>query len=650
MRMHSKEQLAQGKSNIERAISFLKTVIVPDFDFSSEVFSFHSTEEIFEEAKKAQLLKETNEVAVSFEIVINAFSIICDNFKPTDFQDYKTGVGNLGTLSYPGSDQDDIYEDVIFLLAVNLFNWDIATNLVKIGQHDFWEFIIKVSNTLNLLEINHFEFLKGLETHQENIQGNYGIHSLYQSYQGWAGEESASAKILLSEILKDQSHLRLTFVPPLIRGVAVASGNEAAFLFIKYWLDPFAPLQSEYVLLGLSTLRYSGSDDHDMKIALFILEHLRGDSSGNEVLSCQVHLNLFVFCKAAREGLKALAGSISNPQCAYLIFSAIWREKLYDNYGKLISEIILDMPPVNPENMGIMRIVNYLLFDLIANTPKLVNSLIHNWLTSDKWTADDIVKFKDFFERASINHSDFVDNWIFETLQKREMKLHLGLMRLAWQNNFSPSYKPSFPLERLELCNDQNLEWLIRKTLGFILDKELLRPLIISILLKKNLSQNMKKFIKDIFLEYIFYNYPSTKEWLNDLERTAKSQSFKRFVKDLQEQSDLYFDRIYEAPILEELKGSEVRHGIYHKWLSHQTQKQMEETRNSSETFMSMIPAINLKGGKRWFSKVDGRYSEKRALTQFQHSGELPRAEFIDPLGQERLRIFNRMFGHEAYY
>ena len=105
---------------------------------------------------------------------------------------------------------------------------------------------------------------------------------------------------------------------------------------------------------------------------------------------------------------------------------------------------------------------------------------------------------------------------------------------------------------------------------------------------------------------------------------------------------DQYFQDRNRLIKLKEIQPSEERMNAYWKKEGKVQAEKMKESQKTSSPIFEMAKTVNLKSGGTWFSKIDGQYSRKSSLGTFQYSGELPRKQLIDPIGQMRHQVYYR--------
>lgn len=82
----------------------------------------------------------------------------------------------------------------------------------------------------------------------------------------------------------------------------------------------------------------------------------------------------------------------------------------------------------------------------------------------------------------------------------------------------------------------------------------------------------------------------------------------------------------------------------YDKIQSKKFNKSYKESEAKSPSFFNTLKTINYRTGKSIFAKFEGKYTEKMTPALISHSGEMPRGEFIDPIGQKKERLLWQNF------
>src|SRR5690606_10951762 len=95
----------------------------------------------------------------------------------------------------------------------------------------------------------------------------------------------------------------------------------------------------------------------------------------------------------------------------------------------------------------------------------------------------------------------------------------------------------------------------------------------------------------------------------------------------------------YNLPLMKEFSPSEDRLKIYNKIQSKIFSKSFEKNENERNSLASMFPTVIFRTGKSMFTKFEGQYSDKLTPALISHRTEMPRGEFIDPIGQAKKRL-----------
>ena len=72
--------------------------------------------------------------------------------------------------------------------------------------------------------------------------------------------------------------------------------------------------------------------------------------------------------------------------------------------------------------------------------------------------------------------------------------------------------------------------------------------------------------------------------------------------------------------------------------------KDYKEDQANDTGFLGMVTTLYFRSGKTSFAKFEGEYSGHMEPKLISHSAEMPRGEFIDPVGQKIRRLEGRAF------
>jgi hypothetical protein len=82
----------------------------------------------------------------------------------------------------------------------------------------------------------------------------------------------------------------------------------------------------------------------------------------------------------------------------------------------------------------------------------------------------------------------------------------------------------------------------------------------------------------------------------------------------------------------------------YDKIQNKKFRKMYKETEDNSSPLRGLFKNLHYRAGASSFTKYNGEYTERMTPGVVSHKGEMPRGEFIDPIGQKKERLLWQNF------
>lgn len=174
--------------------------------------------------------------------------------------------------------------------------------------------------------------------------------------------------------------------------------------------------------------------------------------------------------------------------------------------------------------------------------------------------------------------------------------------------------------------------------MGFVYDKDLASSLLFSILESKSNIEETVNLIKKAYFGFLIFNYYSVQEYLKGKKKGA-TKRIRGIIDEICDTSNQYYDAFGNLPIMNEFSPSEIRMNHFNNVQSKLFSKSFEENKGGQNSFLDMVTTINFRTGKSSFAKFEGQYSDMMTPKLISHSTEMPRGEFIDRVGQLKLRL-----------
>jgi hypothetical protein len=290
---------------------------------------------------------------------------------------------------------------------------------------------------------------------------------------------------------------------------------------------------------------------------------------------------------------------------------------------QLIEFIALGWDYSSGQQASLPKILDTTFIELHNNHLNALNGTITRWFASQNkqlhLAGTDVLRF---FNSTPVHESD--EN-ATEVVHKKTAKNRLSI---------------TLSKEVLDTLDEQTVILVIYRIAGYITNIASLAAILLSALKRETYSPNLTSLIVEFLSDYVLYNHPlDAGQYLKS--RMKDDDVAKAELKVIQEalnRSDAYFDARQKLPYLKELKPSSQRTHLLQlaKWK--QEALMMKEAEQSS-IFAAIFPTVKLKYGRAIAYEREGDFTEPSQMATFSYEAEFPQGEFINPLGQLRMRL-----------
>ncbi|WP_310992084.1 hypothetical protein [Aequorivita marina] len=308
---------------------------------------------------------------------------------------------------------------------------------------------------------------------------------------------------------------------------------------------------------------------------------------------------------------------------------------------ELYIEVLHKLISLSIEYKGAYNQLSYTLGDKIKQEPETVINFLNNWVAHDVAHAKNIDLFK-FLINSIIDvdvsiYAELITNW----LNCDNSNFHIAVFEIMRAKHIRNIPEMRIPNKLLEEMTAFDVEYITYKILGYIYDKNTSTSMIYSILEAKINDETVVSFLKKVFVAYFIFNYYGTIEYLRNKRKNA-APKLKTMIESIILEGEKHYTAYSELEFLKEFSPSEMRLGHIHKIQQKKINKSFKEVERNDDSFLKHLKNIQLKAGETSFSKYMGQYTKKMKLANVSSSAELPRGEFIDPIGQSKLRLIWR--------
>lgn len=296
------------------------------------------------------------------------------------------------------------------------------------------------------------------------------------------------------------------------------------------------------------------------------------------------------------------------------------------------------------ENSNIYSSINYTLDKLLESNPKVVKYLLENWIECHlpKATGMQVLEhlLNDFVKKNPKYFYNLISNWLLKS-HKYGLAVQYVISEIRGDRN--TIQLDNFWLKRLK---EDDSVLLSLRVIGFGWDKDVAYTMLLQIL-KANLeSQEIINNTASLMYSELLLNYPSLIESLRKEETSNKK--YKSIIDQMIARADEYFNRLSSLPVFDEFKPSDKRLSYYNK-----TQFKGlsgEALENKKPSYLDFADKTQLRAGKGFFTKTEYGYSKVMEPKRISHSMEMPRLEFIDPIGQQAKRLHFRYISKDELH
>lgn len=296
------------------------------------------------------------------------------------------------------------------------------------------------------------------------------------------------------------------------------------------------------------------------------------------------------------------------------------------------------------ESSNIYRSINYTLDKFIESNPEIVKHLLENWIECHLPEATGMEALEhllnDFVKKNPKSFYNLISNWLLKS-HKHGLAVQYVISEIRGNRN-------SVQLDDLWLkdLKEEDSKLLTLRVIGFAWDKDVAYTMLLQILESNLDSQEVINNTANLIYSELLLNYPSLIDRLKEKETSNKK--YKSIIDQIIARADVYFNRLSSLPIFDEFKPSDKRLTYYNK-----TQfKNLggEAIENKKPSFLDFADKTQLRAGKGFFSKTEYGYSKVMEPKLISHSKEMPRLEFIDPIGQQAKRLHFRYISKDELH
>lgn len=285
----------------------------------------------------------------------------------------------------------------------------------------------------------------------------------------------------------------------------------------------------------------------------------------------------------------------------------------------------------------------YLLQQKVKNHSKTITEFINNWIAYNKDNAKNLKLLQpilnEIYDTKLIGFQILITDWLNED----NPNYHIATFSLMREMSYRGVSSMNLNANLIHDYKYEDIEYLSKKIIGFVYERELQTSLLYSIIDARYTDEKVIVLIGNIFINHLIFNYYSTIDFLKEKKKKANNK-LKIILDQIINEGERYYDAYSKLKILKEFQPSEIRLKYIDRVQSKKFRKSYDEKEENNNSFLSMVTTLHFRSGKSSFGKFNGEYSAHMEPKLISHSSEMPRGEFIDPIGQSQLRLEGQNF------
>jgi len=512
-----------------------------------------------------------------------------------------------------------------------------------------WDIFFMLQDAIPKINNNIDSIIQLFERFHKSTQGDLASGQQYLPVEQLTKEQPIFARQLLDKLLAGPAAFSVGYISTIF-----CSLSEQDKTNIHNELLSLIHNESVYVVQAainaLGRLDYQLSKDQ--KILEDSLQTLYELSKKNvqdiDIAIVQAFGNLAKISERAQEGLVVYAKQ-GNSHVHYQISEELFKNCKQFNQEQWFKDCMMELTRTSCLHKGIIHYLDRILYGIIQEAQDW--NCVENFLT--EWAI------KSDINKNPNEEADSLFNLTVSLLSKNKEKLGKLITNLLNHDDYrahnlitnlvhAPSVHDITGVELdkkvISSLDFDDILFISRKILGYIFWPDLLCSLIYSILKKKDIDDEVRGLVINIFTDLIGRDYPrKTINFLNERIKESNQNKIEcKACKIIIKSIEKYQNQLKELPRLKELIPPNKQ--CYQ--IALEESKKMAETMEQAQKksiVQQLATKIPLKYGRAWFSYRQGKYGKPTPLSSFSRSVEIPRSELIEPISAAMIRVGFRL-------
>lgn len=503
---------------------------------------------------------------------------------------------------------------------------------------NFWKEYRDFCKNLETVDVD--VFFNALPFLLKKIENDGSSRELIIAVENTTSLNTKFGNTLYSKIVHQDNLLLLQLLPNLLSGLSKVELSETISKIknlmltedsnkIKLAIQSIAKIESETLESNLNFIEFIEKEFNNI-----ILDEKLKDLWPSVLFVCRNKRNVF---KSADSLINVISKETNIEIQMELVYYLSYNLSI-DDEEELYLETLYKLIPLKTNFKGAYNHLSYTLGDISKNKYNTIIDFLNKWIAFEKTHAKNIVLFEYLLNTIIDNDLDQFEELITNWLNNDNPNFHIAIFELMRVNNIRNVSGLKVSKKLLEDMTVYDIEYITYKILGFIYDKDTSTSMVYSILEYKIDNKPIVIFLSEVFVTYFIFNYYGTIDYLKDQKKDA-TPKLKKVIDSIIKDGEEYYIAYTELGFLKEFSPSEIRLNYINKIQNKKFNRSYKKNEENQNSFLSSLKNIHLKAGKTSFGKFKGEYSEQMELAKVSSSTELPRGEFIDPIGQKKLRL-----------
>lgn len=335
---------------------------------------------------------------------------------------------------------------------------------------------------------------------------------------------------------------------------------------------------------------------------------------------------------------------IDSDDIRYQLYQLLCYDLDIDKEPDFYKSILFKLTSLNPSHLGIFSSLSYKLSRLVTSSNyQIIKQFLEAWVEERPENASNTKLFNSVFNEIYDSKNDAFSELITEWLNNDNINFQIAVFNVLRELSYRNAHQIKLNAPLLKSYSFNDIEFITHKIIGFVYEKDMLNTLLYSILETKYTEKDVVQLVGSSLVNDVIFNYYSTIDFLKEEKKDA-AKTLKKIIDEIIMHGERFYEAHSDLEVLKEFQPSERRLNYMNNLQSKKFRKDYEENQANDTGFLSMVTTLHFRSGKTSFGKFEGKYSGHMEPKLISHSAELPRGEFIDPVGQKITRLESRAF------